>query len=144
MIDYPTAKFLHLIGLFVWASSSASFGIFMEYANFKNTGCKKEELRKFYRLATNFEVFGFFSALLAGLYMVKLMNFQIPGWLNVKMIIVLLIILPLEILNFYFVNFYVPKRGEKGYRVYDIFNFVAFPLVLIFSVFVVYLAVVKP
>ncbi|WP_164930638.1 hypothetical protein [Aquifex aeolicus] len=143
MIDYLEAKFLHLIGLFIWASSSASFGIFMEYANYKETGCNKKELRKFYRILTNLEILGFFTALISGLYMVKLLG-NIPEWLRLKMYLVFLVILPLEVINFYLVNFYVPKRGEKAYSVYDRFNYVAFPVVVIVSLFLVYLAVIKP
>jgi len=146
-VEYTTAKFLHLIGVFLWTSSSSSLGLFMLYGNFKDTGCKKEVIRTFYRWMTNLEIFGFLLALSMGLYMLYLLEYKFDiNWLNYKLPIVFLIFLPLEIINFWFVNFKIPKSKdkEKAYKQYDRFNYiVALPLVLSFLV-VVYLAVVKP
>jgi putative membrane protein len=52
----------------------------------------------------------------------------------------------LEVLNFWFVNVYIPKSQdkEKAYKRYDLFTYiVALPL-LVGGLVVVYLAVVKP
>jgi|UPI0006903F11 Predicted integral membrane protein (DUF2269). len=119
----------------------------MLYGNFKDTGCKKEVIRTFYRWMTNLEIFGFLLALSMGLYMLYLLEYKFDiNWLNYKLPIVFLIFLPLEIINFWFVNFKIPKSKdkEKAYKQYDRFNYiVALPLVISFLV-VVYLAVVKP
>lgn len=57
-----------------------------------------------------------------------------------------MLLLPLEVLNFWFVNIYIPKAEDKikAYKKYDLFNYiVAIPLIIV-SLFVIYLAVVKP
>ncbi|WP_448588386.1 hypothetical protein [Thermocrinis sp.] len=146
-MEYALAKFFHLIGIFLWVSSSSSLGLFMLYGNFRNTGCKQDTLRNFYRWMTNIEILGFVLALSMGLYMLHLLNYRFDiNWLNYKLPVIFLLFLPLEVINFWFVNFKIPrsKDKERAYRDYDRFNYVvALPLVLGF-LFVVYLAVVKP
>ncbi|WP_448584622.1 hypothetical protein [Thermocrinis sp.] len=146
-MEYTTAKFFHLIGIFLWVSASSSLGLFMLYGNFKDTGCKKDVIRNFYRWMTNIEIFGFLLALFMGLYMLHLLEYRFNiNWLNYKLPIVFLLFLPLEVINFWFVNIKIvrTKDKEKVYRQYDMFNYViALPLLIGFMT-VVYLAVVKP
>lgn len=146
-MDYPTAKFIHLIGIFVWASASSSLGLFMLYSMHKETGCNQHLLRSFYRWMTNVEIGGFVLALSMGFYMLHLLNYRFDiGWLNYKLLLVLGLLLPLEVLNFWFVNFYIPRAKDKfkAYKHYDLFNYiVALPLIVA-SLAVIYLAVVKP
>ncbi|MEZ0337179.1 MAG: hypothetical protein ABWK02_03115 [Aquificaceae bacterium] len=146
-MEYTTAKFLHLIGIFLWASSSSSLGLFMLYSMRKETGCNQHILRNFYRWLTNLEIFGFLLALSMGLYMLHFLRYRFDiNWLNYKIPLVLGVLLPLEVINFWFVNIYIPRSKDKfvAYRRYDFFNYVvALPLIVV-SLFVIYLAVVKP
>ncbi len=146
-MEYTTAKFLHLIGVFLWASSSSSLGLFMLYSMGKETGCNQHILRNFYRWLTNLEIFGFLLALSMGLYMLHLLKYRFDiNWLNYKIPLVLGVLLPLEVINFWFVNIYIPRSKDKffAYRRYDLFNYVvALPLIVV-SLLVIYLAVVKP
>jgi putative membrane protein len=146
-MEYTTAKFFHLIGVFLWVASSSSLGLFMIYGNFKDTKCDKHIIRNFYRWMTNLEIAGFVLALAMGFYMLHLLKYRFDiNWLNYKLPIVLLLFLPLEVLNFWFVNIHIPKSQdkEKAYKRYDLFNYiVALPL-LVGGLVVVYLAVVKP
>ncbi|RMH79782.1 MAG: DUF2269 family protein [Acidobacteria bacterium] len=146
-MEYTTAKFLHLIGIFFWVASSSSLGLFMLYSTWRQTGCDQHMLRNFYRWMTNLEILGFVLALIMGFYMLHLMNYRFDiNWLNYKLPLVLGVLLPLEVLNFWFVNVHIPKAKEKAkaYRRYDLFNYIiALPLIFI-SLIVVYLAVVKP
>ena len=146
-MDYNLAKYFHLLGIFVWASASSSLGLFMLYSMQKPTGCDQHVLRRFYRWMTNLEILGFVVALAMGFYMLHLLNYKMDiGWLNVKLPIVLFFILPLEVINFFFVNFYIPRSKDKwkAYKRYDLFNYViALPLIFA-SLYIIYLAVVKP
>lgn len=145
-MEYTTAKFIHLIGIFLWIGASSSLGLFMMYSTWKNTGCNQHILRNFYRWMTNLEIFGFILALVMGFYMLHLLNYKGDiTWLNYKLPLVLGIILPLEIINFWFVNLYIPrsKDKEKAYKRYDLFTYIiAVPLIVV-SLFVIYLAVAK-
>lgn len=146
-MEYATAKFIHIIGILLWASSSFSLGLFMFYSMHRETGCNQHILRNFYRWMTNLEIFGFFLALTMGLYMLHLIGYSFDiRWLNYKIPLVLGVLLPLEVLNFWFVNIYIPRAEDKikAYKKYDLFNYiVAIPLIIV-SLFVIYLAVVKP
>ena len=146
-MEYTTAKFIHLIGIFLWAGASSSLGLFILYSMRKPTGCDQHLLRNFYRWMTNLEIFGFVMALAMGLYMLHLLRYRMDiNWLNYKLPLVLGIILPLEMVNFWFVNFYIPKAKDKmkAYKRYDFFTYIiALPLILT-SLMVIYLAVVKP
>lgn len=146
-MDYPITKFFHLLGIFIWISASSSLGLFMIYSTRKETGCNQHILRNFYRWMTNLEIAGFVLAIFSGLYMLHLLHYKFDiTWLNYKLPLVLGVILPLEVLNFWFVNIYIPKSQDKlkAYRRYDLFNYlVALPL-LIISLLIVYFAVVKP
>lgn len=146
-MDYTHAKFLHLIGIFLWACASSSFGLFMLYSMRKETGCNQHILRSFYRLLTNLEIFGFLLALSMGLYMLHLLKYRFGiSWLNYKLPLVLGILLPLEVINFWFVNIYIPKAEDKlkAYKSYDIFNYIVALPIIVVSLVVIYLAVVKP
>ncbi|MEN3028689.1 MAG: hypothetical protein ABDH29_05660 [Aquificaceae bacterium] len=146
-MEYTTAKFFHLVGIFLWVSSSSSLGLFMLYSMHRPTGCDQHILRNFYRWMTNIEIGGFLLALVMGLYMLHLLEYRFDiGWLNIKLPLVLGVLLPLEMLNFWFVNLYIPRHRDRmfAYRRYDLFNLlIALPLILV-SFLVVYLAVVKP
>ncbi|SHK48499.1 hypothetical protein [Thermocrinis minervae] len=146
-MSYLTAKYLHLLGVFIWTSASSSLGLFMLYSMRKSTGCNQHLLRSFYRWMTNIEIAGFLLAVCMGLYMLHLMGYHFDvRWLNLKLPIVFCLFLPLEVINFYFVNFYIPRSVDKmkAYERYDLFNYiVAIPLIVGFLL-VVYLAVVKP
>ena len=146
-MEYALAKFIHLIGVFLWVGSSSSLGLFILYGNFKDTKCDQHLLRSFYRWLSNLEIFGFVLALFMGFYMLHLLDYRLDiRWLNYKLPIVLLLFLPLEVINFWFLNIYIPrsKEKERAYKRYDLFNYiVALPL-LMGGLAVVYLAVVKP
>lgn len=146
-MEYTTAKFIHLIGIFLWVGASASLGLFMLYSMHKPTGCDQHLLRNFYRWMTNLEILGFIVALVVGLYMLHLLRYKMDiSWLNYKLPLVLGIILPLEVVNFWFVNVYIPKAKDKmnAYKRYDLFTYIiALPLILT-SLIIIYLAVVKP
>ncbi|MCS7262423.1 MAG: hypothetical protein N3C13_00010 [Aquificaceae bacterium] len=146
-MDYATAKFLHLIGIFVWASASSSLGLFLLYSTHRPTGCSQQVLRDFYRWMTNLEIAGFVLALSMGFYMLYLMEYRFDlSWLNRKLPLVLGVLLPLEVLNFWFVNFHIPRAPDKprAYRHYDLFVYVVALPLLVVSLLVIYLAVVKP
>ncbi|WP_180764097.1 hypothetical protein [Hydrogenobacter hydrogenophilus] len=119
----------------------------MIYSTRKETGCNQHILRNFYRWMTNLEIAGFVLAIFSGLYMLHLLRYKFDIiWLNYKLPLVFGVILPLEVLNFWFVNIYIPKSQDKlkAYRRYDLFNYlVALPL-LVISLLIVYFAVVKP
>lgn len=146
-MEYTTAKFFHIIGIFIWAGASSSLGLFMLYSNYRNTGCNQDLLRSFYRWMTNIEIAGFALALAMGLYMLHMLEYRFDiNWLNKKLPLVLGIILPLEVVNFWFVNLYIPRAKDKttAYKRYDLFTIaVALPLILV-SLWVIYLAVAKP
>lgn len=146
-MDYQITKFFHLLGIFIWVSASSSLGLFMIYSTKKETGCNQDVLRNFYRWMTNLEIAGFVLAIFSGLYMLHLLRYEFDiTWLNYKLPLVLGVILPLEVLNFWFVNIYIPKSQDKlkTYRRYDLFIYlIALPL-LVISLLIVYLAVVKP
>ncbi len=146
-MDYLTAKYIHLLGIFLWASASSSLGLFMLYSMRRPTGCNQDTLRNFYRWMTNLEIVSFAVALLMGFYMLHLLGYKFDiGWLNVKLPLVLAFLLPLEVINFYFVNVYIPKAKNrmKAYKRYDLFNYIiALPLIGV-SLYIIYLAVVKP
>lgn len=146
-MDYHITKFFHLLGIFIWVSASSSLGLFMIYSTKKETGCNQDVLRNFYRWMTNLEIAGFVLAIFSGLYMLHLLRYEFDiTWLNYKLPLVLGVILPLEVLNFWFVNIYIPKSQDKlkTYRRYDLFIYlIALPL-LVISLLIVYLAVVKP
>lgn len=146
-MEYAIAKYIHLLGIFTWASAASSLGLFMLYSMHTSTGCKQDVLRNFYRWMTNLEILGFTVAIVMGIYMLYLLKYRadIP-WLNTKLMLVFLLILPLEIINFYFVNIHIPRSTDKfkAYKSYDLFNYiVAVPLILV-SLYIIYLAVVKP
>ncbi|RME10870.1 MAG: hypothetical protein D6804_03885 [Aquificota bacterium] len=119
----------------------------MLYSMRRPTGCDQHVLRSFYRWMTNLEILGFVLALVMGLYMIHLLKYRFDiSWLNYKLPLVLGVLLPLEVLNFWFVNFYIPRSKDrmKAYEKYDLFNYVvALPLIVV-SLAVIYLAVVKP
>ncbi len=146
-MEYAIAKYIHLLGIFLWASASSSLGLFMLYSMHRDTGCNQDTLRNFYRWMTNLEILGFLIAIFMGFYMLHLLRYRADiTWLNIKLPLVLLFILPLEILNFYFVNVHIPRSKDKvvAYKRYDLFNYViAVPLILV-SLYIIYLAVVKP
>lgn len=146
-MEYTTAKFIHLIGIFIWAGASSSLGLFMLYSMKRPTGCNQDLLRNFYRWMTNLEIAGFVLAIAMGFYMLHLLKYKFDiNWLNYKLPLVLGIILPLEVINFWLVNFYIPRSKEKlrAYKNYDLFTYIiALPLIAI-SLIVIYLAVAKP
>lgn len=146
-MEYTTAKFFHIIGILLWVSSSSSLGLFMLYSMHRPTGCNQDLLRNFYRWMTNLEIVSFLFALSIGFYMLYLIEYRFDiKWLNMKIPLVLGIIFPFEVINFWFVNLYIPRSKDKtrAYKRYDLFTYViALPLILV-SLFVVYLAVVKP
>ncbi len=146
-MEYAIVKYIHLLGIFTWASAASSLGLFMLYSMHKSTGCDQNILRNFYRWMTNLEILGFVVAIVMGLYMLHLLEYRGDiAWLNIKIPLVFLFILPLEILNFYFVNVYIPKATDKfkAYKRYDLFNYiVAIPLIFV-TLYIIYLAVVKP
>jgi len=146
-MDYGIAKFLHLIGILIWVSASSSLGLFILYSMRAETGCNQDVLRRFYRWLTNLEIAGFVLAVFMGLYMLHLLKYKFDiAWLNHKLLMVFGFILPLEIINFWFVNVYIPKAKDKlkAYKRYDLFNYIiAIPLIAV-SLAVIYLAVVKP
>lgn len=146
-MEYTTAKFFHIIGIFLWAGASSSLGVFMLYSMKRPTGCNQHTLRNFYRWMTNLEILGFLLALSMGFYMLHLLRYKFDiNWLNYKLPLVLGVLLPLEFLNFWFVNIHIPRAEDKikAYKRYDLFNYiVALPLIVV-SLVVVYLAVVKP
>jgi protoporphyrinogen IX oxidase len=85
----------------------------MIYGNFKDTKCDKHIIRNFYRWMTNLEIAGFVLALAMGFYMLHLLKYRFDiNWLNYKLPIVLLLFLPLEVLNFWFVNIH-PKEPRQ-------------------------------
>lgn len=96
---------------------------------------------------TNLEILGFSLALVMGLYMLHLPGYSFDvRWLNYKIPLVLGVLLSLEVLNFWFVNVYIPRAEDKmkAYKRYDLFNYImALPLILV-SLTVIYLAVAKP
>ncbi|MGC8852511.1 MAG: hypothetical protein ACP5P0_02780 [Hydrogenobacter sp.] len=146
-MDYAITKFLHLLGIFIWVGASSSLGLFMMYSTIKETGCNQHILRNFYRWMTNLEIAGFVLAIFSGLYMLHLLRYKFDiAWLNYKLPLVFGVILPLEALNFWFVNIYIPKSQDKlkAYKRYDLFIYiVALPL-LVIPLLIVYFAVVKP
>lgn len=147
-MDYNTAKFLHLIGIFIWTGASSSLGLFLIYITYFNKkACNQNIVRNFYRWMTNLEIAGILFAILMAFFILKTLNYKFNiNWINKKLMLVLLFILPLESINFYFVNFYIPKHKnkEKAYKVYDAFVFIiTLPLIFV-SLYIFYLAIFKP
>ncbi|MFN3813309.1 MAG: hypothetical protein ACK4SM_01630 [Aquificaceae bacterium] len=95
----------------------------------------------------NLEIFGFFLALLVGFYMLHLLGYKFDiNWLNYKLPLVLGVSVPLEVLNFWFINMYIPKAENKlrAYKNYDLFNYLIVSPLIVVSLLVIYLAVAKP
>ncbi|MCS7083580.1 MAG: hypothetical protein NZL90_01170 [Aquificaceae bacterium] len=146
-MDYNIAKFSHILALFMWIGSTSSIGLYFLYTLIKPSSYPQDEIRSFYRWMVNLEVLSLIVAISMGLWMLHLMKFRFDiNWLNIKLLLVLFIILPLEALNFWFVNFYIPKAQEKerAYRMYDLFVLlISLPLIFVI-IAIVYLAVFKP
>ncbi|MEN3034360.1 MAG: hypothetical protein ABDH18_05160, partial [Aquificaceae bacterium] len=146
-MDYNLAKFIHIIAILGWVSSTTSMGIYFLYTLIRPPDCPQDQLRSFYRWMVNLEALSLLVLIFAGSWMLHLIKFKFDiNWLNIKLAIVFSFILPLEIINLWFVNFYIPKAEDKqrAYRIYDLFVLiVSLPLTLAI-LGVVYLAVFKP
>ncbi|GAB6072615.1 hypothetical protein JCM14244_09920 [Venenivibrio stagnispumantis] len=147
-MDYNFIKFLHIIGILIWASSASSLGLFMLYSAYrKKEIAYNEDIRKFYRIMTNIEIVGFLFAIMMGFLMLHLLKFSFNIiWLNIKIFLVFSVLVLLEIINFYFVNLYIPNSENKiyAYKKYDKFvMIITLPLIFV-SLFIIFLATNKP
>lgn len=71
-MDYNFIKFLHIIGILIWASSASSLGLFILYSAYrKKEIAYNEDIRKFYRIMTNIEIVGFLFAIMMGFLIVR-------------------------------------------------------------------------
>ncbi len=145
-MEFLITKYFHILFVILWVSATFSLFFWIFYAENKNINCDKLELRKFYRYMTNIEFLAFIGIISMGLRMFWLLSFPNLLWLNIKMSIVFGFFLPMELINFYFINIKLPKSNfdDSSWKSYKKFNLiVALPL-FIAGLFVILLAVVRP
>jgi putative membrane protein len=141
---YLFFKYLHLISVIGWVSSTSSLGLYLIYKTLlKRDFYNQEEVRSFYRFLTVFEILFFLLVIIFGLLMIFYSGLGLDiAWIKYKIFIVFAFFLPLEIINGILVFKFV--KNQKWYLIYDKFIvFISLPL-LMAGLVVLYLAVFKP
>ena len=139
---YLFLKYLHLLTVIGWISSSSSMSLYLIYKTFILKDENQEKERKFYRYLVYLEVILFFAVISIGLtlYFLYYNDFSI-SWLKYKILIALLFFAPMEALNLYFV---VKSKTLKDFIMYDKFVLSFSPLLILFGLLIIYMAVFKP
>ena len=162
---YLEIKALHLLLVAIWAFSTT-----VAYRNYilpafravqahpgdpARVARRNDYMERFDRGAI-LEHFAFPLVLVSGLFMVWLAgwNWQDLNWLSIKLVVVLVIFLPVELVDYYLSHFGGNKRrirlagNEQRYEqmmsIHWLFFRVTTPLVLVLIPLLIYLAVVKP
>ena len=141
---YLFFKYIHIISVIGWASSTSSLGLYLLYKTLVSKDLSNQkELRDFYRVLTFFELLFFTLIVICGLGMVFSGKLSLENtWLKYKMLTVFGFFLPLEIINGVLIFKFV--KNERWYRIYDKFVLtISIPLIAV-GLFVIYLAVFKP
>jgi putative membrane protein len=141
---YLTFKYLHILSVIGWVSSTLSLGIYLLYKTLYKKDLKnQEEIRSFYRFLTIFELLFFGLVLLFGLLMVGVYGLDITKrWVFYKVLIAFGLFLPLEVVNGVLIFKFV--KNEKWYFIYDKFIIFISPALIVAGLVVIYLAVFKP
>ena len=141
---YLLFKYLHIISVIGWISSTSSLGLYLLYKTFvKNDLSNQEEVRSFYRFLTVFELLFFVFVVIFGLSMVFVGSLNLENsWLKYKILIAFGFFLPLEIVNGILIFKFV--KNERWYLIYDKFIIVISLPLIVAGLTVIYLAVFKP
>ncbi|WP_297887963.1 hypothetical protein [Sulfurihydrogenibium sp.] len=141
---YLIFKYLHILSVIGWISSTSSLGVYLLYKTFVKKDLKNQfEVRSFYRFLTIFELTFFGLVLLFGLLMVGVYGIDTTQrWIFYKILIVFGFFLPLEIVNGVLIFKFV--KNEKWFLIYDKFIILITPFLILFGLVVVYFAVFKP
>jgi len=139
---YLFLKYLHILAVIGWISSSSSMSLYLIYKTFVLKDENQEKERKFYRYLVYLEVFLFSAVISLGLslYFLFYDDFSIT-WLRVKILTALLFFAPMEALNLYFV---AKAKNIKDYKRYDKFVLIISPFLILFGLIIIYMAVFKP
>ena len=157
----PFAKLLHLGGLILWLGPSGGAWLLLQLAK-RRMDTRSAEYQALYRDFLPFfwvEHFGLFMLLGSGVFMLSLYGLPILDWpwLRIKLILVLCVIVPIEILDIWFCHIRLPryfssdktqtkvKKETNAYNAYERkFVPVSLPILLITVVIILWLAVSKP
>jgi len=155
------AKLLHLGGLILWLGPSGGAWLLLQLAK-RRLDPQSPEYQAMYRDFLPFfwvEHFGLFMLLGSGVLLLSLYGFPALDWfwLKVKLILVLCVIVPIEILDIWFGHVRLPRwfssgkgdpkagSGKNAYQAYeDKFVPISLPLLLIAVVLILWLAVARP
>ncbi|ACD66350.1 MAG TPA: hypothetical protein DEA57_06400 [Sulfurihydrogenibium sp.] len=139
---YLFLKYLHILAVISWISSSSSMSLYLIYKTFVLKDENQEKERKFYKYLVYLEVFLFSAVISLGLslYFLFYDDFSIT-WLRVKILIALLFFAPMEALNLYFV---LKAKNIEDYKKYDKFVLIISPFLILFGLIIIYMAVFKP
>ena len=139
---YLLLKYLHILAVIGWISSSSSMSLYLIYKTFVLKDENQEKERQFYKYLVYLEVSLFLIVVLIGLslYFLFYNDFSII-WLKFKILIALLFFAPMEALNLYLV---LKAKNMEDYRRYDKFTLMISPFLILFGLFIVYMAVFKP
>lgn len=155
------AKLLHLGGLILWLGPSGGAWLLLQLAK-RRLDTQSAEYQALYRDFLPFfwvEHFGLFMLLGSGFFMLSLYGLSILDWtwLRIKLLLVLCVIVPIEILDIWFGHIRLPqyflsdkadtkvKKEANAYNDYERkFVPVSLPLLLIAVVIILWLAVARP
>ncbi|MGC9119862.1 MAG: hypothetical protein ACP5G3_00230 [Sulfurihydrogenibium sp.] len=139
--SYLLLKYLHILAVLGWISSTSSLGLFLLYKTFIVKDLNQYLERKFYRFLTIFELLFFALVLLLGLTLATNYNMLDLKWVRYKIMIAFGFFLPLEILNGILIFKFV--KNERWFKIYDKFILLISIPLIIFGLIVIYLAVFK-
>jgi len=157
----PVAKLLHLGGLILWLGPSGGAWLLLQLAK-RRLDPQSAEYQALYRDFLPFfwvEHFGLFILLGSGVLLLSL--YGPPAldwtWLRIKLVLVLCVIVPIEVLDIWFGHVRLPrwfasdnagserKGGSDAYKAYERrFVPVSLPLLLTTVVVILWLAVARP
>ena len=153
----PFAKLLHLGGLILWLGPSGGAWLLLQLAK-RRMDTQSTEYQALYRDFLPFfwiEHFGLFMLLGSGIFMLSLYGLPILDWtwIRIKLVLVLCVIVPIEIMDIWFGHFRLPQwfSTNKTDSKVDAFNAyerkfvpISLPLMLVAVVIIMWLAVARP
>jgi len=157
----PIAKFLHLGGLILWLGPSGGAWLLLQLAK-RRLDPQGAEYQSLYRDFLPFfwvEHFGLAMLLGSGIFLLSLYGFPALEWtwLRAKLMLVLFVIVPIEILDIWFGHIRLPrwfssdrsstdeKTGSDVYKAYERkFVPISLPILLIAVVLILWLVSARP
>lgn len=141
-MEYLWLKFFHILSVIGWVSSTLSLGLYLIYETIivKRFDCQ-HRVRIFYKFLTVFEIIFFILTVIFGLLMMKVAGYSFDiKWIRSKVLVVLSVFLPLELINIYLVW---KMKTVEDYEKYDRFVLYITPALVVAGATVVYMAVFK-